>query len=313
MPNYRYKALNPHGEIFDGQMEAASEAELVARLQDQGHLPMETQLADGGAIGGSSWRNLLQQRPLQGAALLQFTQQLATLLGAGQPLDRALSILLGLPEDERSRRAITDIRDVVRGGAPLSTALERQHGLFSRLYVNMVRAGEAGGSLHETLQRLADYLERSRALQGKVINALVYPAILLVVVAVLLLCRRRGAAVRADVRKPGRGAAVVHQRGTAAGPVRARLVGAAAGGARRAGAVLRTQGAATGVPAGAGWLAAAASRHRPPARRTGNRAAGAHAGHPAAQWRAAAGALGIARNVLGNRALAADVKRPPMK
>ncbi|WP_303691009.1 type II secretion system F family protein, partial [Klebsiella pneumoniae] len=91
-----------------------------------------------------------------------FTQQLATLLGAGQPLDRALSILLGLPEDERSRRAITDIRDVVRGGAPLSTALERQHGLFSRLYVNMVRAGEAGGSLHETLQRLADYLERSR-------------------------------------------------------------------------------------------------------------------------------------------------------
>jgi general secretion pathway protein F len=92
-----------------------------------------------------------------------------------------------LPEDERSRRAITDIRDVVRGGAPLSTALERQHGLFSRLYVNMVRAGEAGGSLHETLQRLADYLERSRALQGKVINALVYPAILLVVVGGALL------------------------------------------------------------------------------------------------------------------------------
>jgi hypothetical protein len=91
------------------------------------------------------------------------------------------------PEDERSRRAITDIRDVVRGGAPLSTALERQHGLFSRLYVNMVRAGEAGGSLHETLQRLADYLERSRALQGKVINALVYPAILLVVVGGALL------------------------------------------------------------------------------------------------------------------------------
>ena len=187
MPNYRYKALNPHGEIFDGQMEAASEADLIARLQDQGHLPMETQLADAGSIGGGSWRNLFHQRPLQGPALLQFTQQLATLLGAGQPLDRALSILLGLPEDERSRRAITDIRDVVRGGAPLSTALERQHGLFSRLYVNMVRAGEAGGSLHETLQRLADYLERARALQGKVINALVYPAILLVVVGGALL------------------------------------------------------------------------------------------------------------------------------
>ena len=96
---------------------------------------------------------------------MQFTQQLATLLGAGQPLDRALTILLELPEDEVAKRTITDIRDAVRGGAALSTALERQHGTFSRLYINMVRAGEAGGSMHETLQRLADYLERSRALQ----------------------------------------------------------------------------------------------------------------------------------------------------
>ncbi|WMJ67778.1 type II secretion system F family protein [Stenotrophomonas sp. 24(2023)] len=187
MPHYRYKALNAHGELFEGQMEAASQAELVARLQDQGHLPVETRAADEGSLSRSSLRGLFKPRPLQGPALLQFTQQLATLLGAGQPLDRALTILLALPEDERSRRAITDIRDVVRGGAPLSTALERQHGLFSRLYVNMVRAGEAGGSLHDTLQRLADYLERSRALQGRVINALVYPAILLLVVGGALL------------------------------------------------------------------------------------------------------------------------------
>jgi len=69
----------------------------------------------------------------------------------------------------------------------LSTALERQHGTFSRLYVNMVRAGEAGGSLHETLQRLADYLERSRALRARVINALIYPIILLTIVGLSLL------------------------------------------------------------------------------------------------------------------------------
>jgi general secretion pathway protein F len=118
---------------------------------------------------------------------VQFTQQLATLLGAGQPLDRSLTILLELPEDDKARRTITDIRDAVRGGAPLSTALERQHGAFSRLYVNMVRAGEAGGSMHETLQRLADYLERSSALRGRVINAMVYPAILVVVVGFALL------------------------------------------------------------------------------------------------------------------------------
>jgi general secretion pathway protein F len=119
--------------------------------------------------------------------VVQFTQQLATLLGAGQPLDRALTILLELPEDDAARRALGDIRDAVRGGAPLSAALERQHGAFGRLYVNMVRAGEAGGSLHETLQRLADYLERSRALRARVVNALVYPAILLAMVGLSLL------------------------------------------------------------------------------------------------------------------------------
>ncbi|MCX2919355.1 type II secretion system F family protein [Stenotrophomonas rhizophila] len=187
MPQYRYKALNTHGELFDGQMEAASEAEVAARLQDQGHMPMEARLASEGAAGASSWLALLRRKPFDGGALVQFTQQLATLLGAGQPLDRALSILLELPEDERTRRVITDIRDIVRGGAPLSIALERQHGLFSRLYINMVRAGEAGGSLHDTLQRLSDYLERSAELKGRVINALIYPAILLAVVGGALL------------------------------------------------------------------------------------------------------------------------------
>lgn len=187
MPQFRYKALNAHGEVFDGQMEAASEAEVAARLQDQGHLPMEARVAADGSSAAVSWAALLRRKPFDGAALVQFTQQLATLLGAGQPLDRALSILLELPEDERSRRVITDVRDIVRGGAALSTALERQHGLFSRLYINMVRAGEAGGSLHETLQRLADYLERSRELKGRVINALIYPAILLAVVGGALL------------------------------------------------------------------------------------------------------------------------------
>jgi len=186
MPLYRYKALNSRGEVLDGQMEAASDGDVVARLQEQGHLPMEARLASE-AGSGTSLKTLFQAKPFAGDRLVQFTQQLATLLGAGQPLDRSLTILLELPEDEKARRTIADIRDGVRGGAPLSAALERQHGTFSRLYVNMVRAGEAGGSLHDTLQRLADYLERSAALRGRVINAMIYPAILVVVVGFALL------------------------------------------------------------------------------------------------------------------------------
>jgi len=186
MALYRYKALNARGEMLDGQMEAASDADVALRLQEQGHLPVEARLASEGG-GESTWRALFTPKPFAGQRLVQFTQQLATLLGAGQPLDRALTILLELPEDEAARRTISDIRDAVRGGASLSAALERQHGVFGRLFVNMVRAGEAGGTLHETLQRLADYLERSRALRARVINALVYPAILLAMVGLSLL------------------------------------------------------------------------------------------------------------------------------
>lgn len=186
MALYRYKALNARGELLDGQMEAASDADVAARLQEQGHLPVEARLASE-AGGEPAWRALFKPKPFAGQRLVQFTQQLSTLLGAGQPLDRALGILLELPEDEVARRTIADIRESVRGGASLSAALERQHGAFGRLYVNMVRAGEAGGSLHDTLQRLADYLERSRALRARVINALVYPAILLTMVGLSLL------------------------------------------------------------------------------------------------------------------------------
>ncbi|HET6435486.1 MAG TPA: type II secretion system F family protein [Xanthomonadaceae bacterium] len=186
MPLYRYKALNARGEVLDGQMEAGSDAEVVARLQEQGSMPIEAKLASE-AGGESPWRALFKPRPFAGQRLVQFTQQLATLLGAGQPLDRALTILLELPEDEAARRTIADIRDAVRGGAALSTALDRQHGTFGKLYINMVRAGEAGGSLHETLSRLADYLERSRAMRGRVVNAMIYPIILLVMVGLSLM------------------------------------------------------------------------------------------------------------------------------
>ena len=186
MPLYRYKALNARGETLDGQMEAASEAEVALRLQEQGHLPVEARPASEGG-GGAGLKALFRPKPFSGERLVQFTAQLATLLGAGQPLDRALTILLELPEEPAARRTIAEVRDAVRGGASLSTALERQHDTFSRLYINMVRAGEAGGSLEQTLQRLADYLERSRLLRGRVVNALIYPAILVVMVALSLM------------------------------------------------------------------------------------------------------------------------------
>lgn len=290
MPLYRYKALDAHGEMLDGQMEAASDAEVALRLQEQGHLPVETRLATG-ENDSPSLRMLLRKKPFDNAALVQFTQQLATLIGAGQPLDRALSILMDLPEDEKSRRVIGDVRDTVRGGASLSSALERQHGLFSKLYINMVRAGEAGGSMQDTLQRLADYLERSRALRGKVINALIYPAILLAVVGCALLFLLGYVVPQfaqmyesLDVALPWFTQAVL-----SVGLLVRELVAGADRGAGRTGAVAGSQASQCRIPCVAGRMAAAPESGRQPHRAAGNRTPDTHVGHLAAQWRAAAG------------------------
>jgi general secretion pathway protein F len=176
---FRYKAISEAGETLQGQMEAASVEEVIGRLQDQGHTLLEAQPADG-AAGGRGFAALFKRGPFTGDQLAQFTHQLATLLGAGQPLDRALGILLDLPEGESAKKLIERVRDRVRGGNTLSSALDEEHGVFPKLYVSLVRAGEAGGSLEETLRRLADYLERAQALRGSIINALIYPAFLMV-------------------------------------------------------------------------------------------------------------------------------------
>ncbi|MBK6726183.1 MAG: type II secretion system F family protein [Xanthomonadales bacterium] len=185
MALYRYKAVAPTGETLNGQMEAASRDEVVLRLQDAGNLPIEA--VEAGAGGGFNLEQLLRRSAMSQAQIVGFTQQLGTLLGAGQPLDRALHMLSEQPDSEEGRRMVERIKDAVRGGSTLSTALEQQHGVFSRLYVNMVRAGEVSGSLTDTLRRLAEYLERSRQLKGTVVNALIYPAILIGMVILSLV------------------------------------------------------------------------------------------------------------------------------
>ena len=179
MSQFRYKAVNDAGETLQGQMEAGSVDEVIARLQDQGHTPLEARSAEGAATG-SGLAGMFKRGPFTGDQLALFTHQLATLLGAGQPLDRALTILLDLPEGESAKKLIERVRDRVRGGTTLSAALDEEHGVFPRLYISLVRAGEAGGSLEETLRRLADYLERAQALRGSITNALIYPAFLMV-------------------------------------------------------------------------------------------------------------------------------------
>jgi general secretion pathway protein F len=177
MPRYFYKAVKLDGEEVEGEQEARDEAALVQRLQAEGLIPLQTRSA-GGLTATLARR---RRRGLSAKDVEIVTRQLATLLQAGLPLDRSLTVLSGLTTEEHVVRVLADLQDRVRGGATLSSALEAQEGQFPKLYVNMVRAGEASGALDEVLVRLADYLERSAELRGTVTSALVYPSILLVI------------------------------------------------------------------------------------------------------------------------------------
>jgi len=182
---FQYKAVSPGGETVQGEMEAASLDMVVLKLQEAGNIPLQAGEARSSGFSLTALR--LGRRGMNSREVAQFTQQMATLLGAGLPLDRSLQVLMELSENERVRKTVSEIRDLVREGGSLSDALEKQHGAFGRLFVNMVRAGEIGGTLDVTLSRLSDYLERSRGLKDSVISALVYPAILLALAALSLV------------------------------------------------------------------------------------------------------------------------------
>ncbi len=179
MPKYFYKAVKLDGEPVEGELEAADEPALVNLLQSQGLLPVETRSAGGlRARLGRTRRRRLSQKEI---GIL--TRELATLIEAGMTLDRSLQVLIDLTAEEHLVRVLADLQGRVRGGATFSSALEAQDGQFARLYINMVRAGEASGALDQVLDRLADYLERVAELRQTVTSALVYPAILLFVAA----------------------------------------------------------------------------------------------------------------------------------
>ena len=117
-----------------------------------------------------------------------FTGELATLLDSGLPLDRSLRVLIQLTDDnETLSTLISQVLEKIKGGSSLADALESQTEVFSRFYLNMIRAGEMGGNLGDVLTRLAEYLERSQELKDTVTTALIYPAILLVMSVASLL------------------------------------------------------------------------------------------------------------------------------
>jgi len=182
MALFQYRAADPSGKVVEGIMEAEAEHGVVSRLHEMGFVPLRI-----GSPGEAPKRALelpfaiFSQGKITQRQLLHFTQELSTLLGAGLPLDRSLSVLAHLVEKEEWRRILRQLLEGVRAGKSLAAVMAEHPQVFSRLYVNMIRAGESGGILEGVLRHLVDYLQRSQELKEDIRSALTYPVLLLFV------------------------------------------------------------------------------------------------------------------------------------
>jgi general secretion pathway protein F len=172
MAIYTYRATTLSGEVLEGAIEAADQKAAVERLKLSGLIPLKVFTAQEGLkrkLVGRSSR----------ADLLTFTTELSVLLSAGLPLDRSLNILAEILENRETKAIVQGILKSIREGSSFSDALERHPRMFTRLYVNMVRAGEAGGVLDAVLEKLNEFLETTKELRDSVVSSAIYPLILL--------------------------------------------------------------------------------------------------------------------------------------
>ncbi|SDJ47891.1 type II secretion system F family protein [Pseudomonas indica] len=187
MALFHYRAVSDSGEVQQGQVEAADEQAVLEQLRARSLIPIEI----GNRRGWQGWLQgdvgALLQRSRGHRLVLLFTQQLASLLQAGVPLDRSLEIMQRVSADLPMQQLIAPIQEGVRRGASLSRVLGERPELFSGFYISLVQAAEVAGDLAEGLGSLAYYLERSKSLRDKLVSVLIYPLILLGVSATSLL------------------------------------------------------------------------------------------------------------------------------
>lgn len=170
---YTYQACDIEGNILSGRVSAESQEEVVATLQGQQLIPLKVEQQP-------EPKNLFKRQSVSNRDVIDFTEGLCTLAEARVPLDRALSLLENITEKPIVQRLIEDLRRDVKEGRSLAEALQTRPDIFSRMYVNMVHAGEEGGILEHLLPKLADFLAAADEAKRTVISSLIYPLILLV-------------------------------------------------------------------------------------------------------------------------------------
>lgn len=205
MPRFAYTALDAHGQEVSDTLDAANEQEAIQSLRQAGYFP--TSVVEAGKAAKAPRKSkapaakaqgaglkkeikisipFLEKKTIKPKTLMIFTRQLATLIDSGLPLLRGLTVLGKQEPDPVLRKTIGRLSDTVQGGSTFSDALAQHPAIFSKLYVNMVKAGEMGGVMELVLVRLADFQEKAQKLKNKVVSAMFYPVIVLII-AVLIM------------------------------------------------------------------------------------------------------------------------------
>lgn len=208
MPRFNYVALDARGQESVGVLEAGTSNEVVAHLRQSGFFPTSVvEEGKGGAPKAAKKKagkapaktagqspaaakkggvSLFKKKTIKTKTLMIFTRQLATLIDAGLPLLRGLTVLAKQEKDEVLKGTINTLADSVQGGSTFSESLTAHPKIFNKLYVNMVKAGELGGVLELVLNRLAEFQEKAQKIKNKVTSAMFYPVIVLVI-AILIM------------------------------------------------------------------------------------------------------------------------------
>jgi type IV pilus assembly protein PilC len=201
MSNFSYVAIDGRGAETKGKLEVLDQSEALRRIREMGLFPTRVFEAREGFVrdrpkrtdratekSGVSSHRFQPWGRVKSSALTVFTRQLATLLDAGMPLLRGLGVLEEQEESPRLKAVIKDLGLSIENGGSLAEAMAAHPKIFNRLYINMVKAGEIGGALETTLTRLAEFMEKSQRIRGKIKAAMYYPsAVLLVALGIVVL------------------------------------------------------------------------------------------------------------------------------
>jgi type IV pilus assembly protein PilC len=205
MAKYEYIALDARGQESRGVIEASTSNDAVGQLRQAGYFPtsvteegkgtpvkqskkaqkqMKAASAPKAKKGGIT---LFSRKTVKSKTLMIFTRQLATLIDAGLPLLRGLNVLAKQEKDAVLRNTINALADAVQGGSTFSESMAQHPRIFNKLYINMVKAGELGGVLELVLQRLAEFQEKAQRIKNKVLAAMAYPVIVLLIAIAIML------------------------------------------------------------------------------------------------------------------------------